>query len=91
MSRYFYGLEYSPRDVRLGLVEASNGAIGSAVDQILLFCYHYDPVTGKYGLVIMNVVRLAGALTVLLLAGFIALMLRRDRKRRVVVAAEAGC
>jgi protein SCO1/2 len=90
LSRYFYGLEYPPRDVRLGLVEASNGAIGSAVDQVLLFCFHYDPITGKYGLVIMNVVRLAGALTVALLVGFVVLMLRRDRKRRFVIAAEGG-
>ena len=61
LSRYFYGVEYAPRDVRLGLVEASQNKIGTAVDQILLFCYHYDPATGKYGAVVMNIVRLAGA------------------------------
>ncbi len=61
LSRYFYGVEYEPRDVRLGLVEASQNKIGSPVDQILLFCYHYDPVTGKYGAVVMNLVRFAGA------------------------------
>ena len=61
LSRYFYGVEYAPVDVRLGLVEASKNKIGSAVDQILLFCYHYDPATGKYGAVVMNMVRLAGA------------------------------
>ncbi len=80
LSRYFYGLEYAPRDVRLGLVEASRGKIGSAVDQVLLFCFHYDPVTGKYGLVIMNVLRLAAVLTVALLAGFVLFWLRRERR-----------
>lgn len=83
LSRYFYGIEYAPRDMRLGLVEASAGRIGSPVDAILLYCFHYDPVTGKYGLVIMNVMRLAGIATVVLLAGFIVVMLRRERKARV--------
>ncbi|MGH9792682.1 MAG: SCO family protein, partial [Candidatus Acidiferrales bacterium] len=69
--------------MRLGLVEASAGRIGSPVDAILLYCFHYDPVTGKYGLVIMNVMRLAGTATVVLLAGFIVVMLRRERKARV--------
>ena len=71
MSRYLYGVEFAPRDLKLALVEASEGKIGSLVDQMMLFCYHYDPETGKYGLVIMNFVRAAGALTVLLLAGWI--------------------
>ncbi len=61
LSRYFYGVEYAPRDVRLGLVEASANKIGSPVDQILLFCYHYDPATGKYGPLAMGIVRFAGA------------------------------
>ena len=60
LSRYFYGVEYAPRDVRLGLVEASQNKIGSPVDQILLFCYHYDPATGKYGAIAMNMMRFAG-------------------------------
>ncbi len=81
-SRYFYGLEYSPRDMRLGLVEASNNKIGSRVDQLLLLCYHYDPQKGKYGLVILNVLRLAGGLTVLILAAVIAVLLCRERKPR---------
>jgi len=65
--------------LRLGLIEAAGGKIGTPIDQLLLFCYHYDPVTGKYGLVITNVIQLAGAATVLILAGFIWLMLRRER------------
>jgi protein SCO1/2 len=78
ISRYFYGIEYAPRDVRLGLVEASQRKIGSPVDQILLFCYHYDPATGKYGALIMNMVRLAGAAFVLICGSFLFLMWRRD-------------
>ncbi|MCG8606322.1 SCO family protein [bacterium] len=87
LSRYFYGVEYSPRDLRLGLIEASENKIGSAVDKVLLYCYHYDPSTGKYGLVIMNVIRVLGSATVLLLGTFMVIMFRRDRKVRV---AETG-
>jgi protein SCO1 len=76
ISRYFYGIEYPPRDLRLGLVEASEGRIGSPVDQLLLFCYHYDPQTGKYGLLIARIVRAAGILTIAAVA-FLILILRR--------------
>jgi protein SCO1/2 len=82
MSRYIYGVYYPDRDVRLSLVEASANKIGTLNDQILLFCYHYDPVKGKYGLVITNVIRLSCTLTVLVLASFILLMLRRERQAR---------
>ena len=78
LSRYFYGVEYQPRDIRLGLVEASKNKIGSPVDQILLFCYHYDPVTGKYGAVVMNLVRFAGAGFTLVCGVFLFIFLRRD-------------
>ncbi|MFN2387581.1 MAG: SCO family protein, partial [Thermoanaerobaculia bacterium] len=60
LARYFYGIEYAPRDLRLSLVEASRGRVGSPVDQLLLYCFHYDPVEGKYGAVAMNMVRLGG-------------------------------
>jgi len=80
LSRYFYGVEYAPVDVRLGLVEASHGKIGNPVDQILLFCFHYDPATGKYGAVAMNMVRAAGAAFVLIGGAFLAIVLRRDMK-----------
>lgn len=79
-ARYLYGFEFSPRDLRLALVEAAQGTIGSPVDQLLLYCYHYDPLTGKYGVVIMNVLRLAGSATVLALGGFMLIMFRRDRR-----------
>jgi len=81
LARYFYGIEYSPHDLRLGLVESSAGRIGSHVDQVLLLCYHYDPLTGKYGLAISGALRAAGVITVLGLAGFLVIMYRRERRR----------
>jgi protein SCO1 len=85
ISRYFYGVEYAPRDVRFGLIEAASGKIGSPVDQLLLLCYHYDPATGKYGMVITRSLQLAGAATVLGIGGFIVLSLRRDRRQKSTV------
>jgi protein SCO1/2 len=79
IARYYYGIDYAPRDLRLGLIEASANKIGSPVDQVLLYCFHYDPLTGKYGLVVRNVLRLGGITTLLVLGGFITLMLRRER------------
>ena len=84
LSRYFYGVEYAPRDVRLGLVEASQNKIGSPVDQLLLFCYHYDPSTGKYGALVMNMVRLAGAGFVLVGGAVLLIALRREKRGRLV-------
>jgi protein SCO1/2 len=81
LSRYFYGIEYSPDDLRLGLVESSSGRIGSLVDQVLLLCFHYDPLTGKYGLVIADALRMASVLTVILLGSFLLVMYRRERRR----------
>ena len=77
VSRYLFGIEFAPRDLRLALVEAGEGHVGSAVDQALLYCYHYDPTNGKYGFVIMNVVRAAGVLTVVLLGLTIVRNVRR--------------
>jgi len=90
LSRYQYGVEYSARDLRLALVEAAAGEIGTPVDQILLYCFHYDPITGKYGLVIMNVIRILGGATVFGLLGFVLLMLRRDRKTKPTSYATAA-
>src|SRR5579862_277451 len=81
LSRYFYGVEYAPRDVRLGLVEASQNKIGNPVDQILLFCYHYDPATGKYGAMAINMMRFAGATFVLICGTFLFAAWRRDWRR----------
>jgi len=80
IARYFYGIEYKPRDFRLGLVEASRNKIGTPVDAILLFCYHYDPMTGKYGIVIMNVIRTLGSATVIALGMLLFFLIRRDRQ-----------
>ena len=77
--RYFYGISYPSRDLRLGLLEASQERIGSPIDQILLYCYHYDPATGKYGLLISRVIKAAGALTVLSLGLVIAILFRREK------------
>lgn len=82
VSRYFYGIDYAPRDMKLGLIEASNNQIGSPVDQILLYCYHYDPQTGKYGFVIMNVMRVLGFATFAGLALLIFVLKRREAGRR---------
>ena len=81
LARYLFGIEYGARDLRFALVEASAGKVGSPVDALLLYCYHYDPMSGGYGLVIMRVMRLAGAATVLVIGAFIALMLRREKAR----------
>jgi len=81
LARYLFGLEYGPRDLRLALVEASEGRIGSTVDSLLLYCFHYDPMTGRYGFVIMRALRIAGIATVLALGSFVFVMLRRERVR----------
>jgi len=91
IARYFYGIEYAPRDLRLGLVEASSNTIGSPVDQVLLFCYHYDPQTGKYGFIIMNALRLAGVATVLSIGTFMVVMFRRDRRQKVTSEGGVVC
>jgi protein SCO1/2 len=81
LSRYLYGIEYEPTNLRLALVESGENRIGSPVEKVLLLCFHYDPLTGKYGLVIANVIRAAGSLTVLLLGGFLIAMYRLERRR----------
>ena len=81
LSRYFYGIEYGPRDLRLALVEASDRRIGSPVDQILLFCYHYDPKLARYSAAILSVVRMGGVAAVLALSTFLTVMWRRDHRR----------
>jgi protein SCO1 len=82
VSRYLYGFEYKPRDVRLALVEASSNKIGNATDAVLLLCYHYDPITGKYSRSAMNFVRAGGIATMAALGGFIVIMIRRERVPR---------
>lgn len=83
LSRYFYGVEYSPRELRMALVESGQGRIGSAIEEVLLYCFQYDPTTGQYGLVVMNLVRLGGALTLAVVAGFVFVMRRRESRAPV--------
>jgi len=80
LSRYFFGIEYSSKDVRLALVEASEGRIGSLVDQLLLLCYHYDPSNGQYTVMTLNLMRAGGAITLVVLAGWILNRLRKERR-----------
>jgi protein SCO1/2 len=78
LAQYYYGIEYAPRDIQLGVIEASRGKIGNVVDKVLLYCYHYDPEKGKYGAVIFNILRVSALATVLVLGGFMIVMFRRD-------------
>ncbi|MFA6109337.1 MAG: SCO family protein, partial [Candidatus Latescibacterota bacterium] len=84
LSRYFYGIDYAPRDLRLGLVESAEGRIGSPVDKLLLLCYRYDPMTGRYGFLVVTSLRLAAVATVAFLAGLVLLLLRRERRTGVL-------
>jgi len=79
ISRYFYGVDFPPKDLRMGLVEASSGKIGNAVDQVLLYCYHYDPAAGKYGAVVSNMLKIGGGLTILFIGALILILIRLDR------------
>jgi protein SCO1/2 len=80
LARYFYGIDYAPKDLRLGLVEASQNEIGTPVDALMLYCYHYDPATGKYGAVVMNIMRLAGIVTLALIGGLLLMLRKRSRR-----------
>ena len=80
LSRYFFGIEYAPRDLKFALIESSAGRVGSLVDQVLLYCYHYDPKTGSYSFVAMKAIQLGGALTLLALVGFVVVAIRREHR-----------
>lgn len=92
ISRYFYGVDFPPKDLRMGLVEASQEKIGNAVDQVLLYCYHYDPATGKYGAIITNILKLGAVVTIILLGGLLLFLfwLERVSPRRRTVAVQPG-
>ena len=79
IARYFYGIEYAPRDLRLGIIEAADEKIGSPIDTALLLCFHYDPTTGKYGPTVLTMVRIGAVLTIVVFAAFLFVSLRRDR------------
>lgn len=88
VARYFYGIEYSPRDLRMGIIDASQGKVGSPVEKVILFCFQYDPSTGKYSLAIIRVIQLASVLTVLALGGFISAQMYREKRRHKKEAAK---
>lgn len=79
LARYFYGIEYAPRDLRLGLIEAADNKIGSPADQLLLYCFHYDPATGKYGAAVMKLMQVGGIVTVVAILGMFYVMRRRNQ------------
>ena len=81
LAQYYMGVEYSPKDLRLGLVEASSNRIGSPVDNILTYCYHYDPQTNKHSLIVARVVQMGGFVTLATLGGFMLVMFRRDSRQ----------
>lgn len=76
IAQYYYGVEFAPKDLRLGLIQASQGKIGNLVDEVLLYCYHYDPDRGKYGPIVSRVLKLAGGATILVLGAFLIVMFR---------------
>lgn len=87
LSRYFYGVEYAPRDLRLGLIESSAEKIGTPVDQLLLYCYHYDPATGTYGAAVMRIIRGAGVITVL---SIVAMLFALKGRRSKIIEVKTG-
>ena len=89
VSKYLYGVEFAPMDFRLAVTSAGEGQIGTFVDQALLYCFHYDPATGKYSVAIMTFVRIGAVLTLMGLGAFVLVHLRRDRRQRTAVASTA--
>jgi protein SCO1 len=79
LSRYFFGIDYSPRDLKFALIESSNERIGTLADQLLLYCYHYDPATGKYGAIVNNILKVGAGLTILILGGLLLILFRMEK------------
>jgi protein SCO1/2 len=90
VSRYLFGIDYGARDLKLAIIDAAGGQIGTAIDQALLYCYHYDPASGRYSLAIMSFVRLGGILTLAGIALSIFLTIRRQRREANAVAHTAA-
>jgi protein SCO1 len=84
VARYLYGLEYPEKTLRLGLVEASEGRVGSSLDRLILYCFHYDSSEGRYSPIATRIMQLAGGISVVILAGFLTILIRRDKKRILV-------
>lgn len=88
LAQYYYGIEYSPRDVRFGLIQSSQGKIGTLVDSVVLYCFHYDPTSGRYGLIVTRALQLAGGATILILGGFMLIMFKAEVKRPKLTKAD---
>ena len=84
VARYLYGIEYPQKTLRLGLVEASEGRVGTTVDKLVLFCFHYDSSEGRYAPIANRIMQVGGAVSLLVLAGFLTILIRRDKKRTLV-------
>jgi protein SCO1/2 len=90
MSRYFYGIDYEPRQLKLGIMDSSTEKIGNPAEKLLLYCYHYDPASGKYGLAILRVIRVFGVVTVLGLVGMMLVFWRRNKNKLRTENGELG-
>jgi protein SCO1/2 len=88
MSRYFYGIDYAPRDIKFGLMESGENKVGNPAEKLLLYCYHYDPATGKYGFAILNIIRLGGVATLMGLGAMVFVFWRRNKKKETVDAGD---
>ena len=88
LSRYFYGIDYAPKDVKFGLMDSAEAKIGNPAEKLLLYCYHYDPASGKYGLAILNVIRLTGVATLLAMGMMFVVFWRRNKHKREAEAAD---
>jgi protein SCO1 len=85
LSRYFYGIDYSPKDIKFGVMESAENKVGNPAEKLLLYCYHYDPATGKYGLAILNVIRLGGIATLISLGAMGFIFWRKNKKKESIV------
>ena len=85
ISQYFYGVDFAPKDLRFSLIQSSGNKIGNVVDQVLLYCYHYDPATGKYGAIISRVLKISGLATMLVIGVLITALLRIGSNTKVQV------
>jgi protein SCO1/2 len=81
LSKYLYGIDYAPKDVKFAIMESADNKIGNPVDQMMLYCFHYNPATGKYGLAIMNVIRIAGVITLCGIGLMMFVFWRRNQKK----------
>jgi protein SCO1 len=90
ISRYFLGIEYPPTELRQAIVDAGADRVGVPAERVFLYCFHYDPTTGKYGLIIDRAIRAAGVATLLALGTLIGVLVMRERRRMRIVTPSAG-